>query len=1224
MTELTTLQTLDYLWILFSAALVFIMQAGFLCLEAGLTRTKNSINVAMKNIVDFGVTTVLFWLFGFALMFGPTIGGWVGGANFMGFAPEFDPTSAENVGNLVFLIFQVMFCGTAVTIISGAVAERINFSSYIIITALIAGWVYPLFGHWAWAGLQNGELYGWLGQRGFVDFAGSTVVHSIGGWSSVALLLIIGSRTGRFNADGSANKIRGSNLTLSALGVLLLWIGWFGFNGGSVLALNSQVIGVILNTIIAGSFGLVSALCAGWLFNRRRTEVHIVMNGVLAGLVAITAGAHAVTTLQAALIGAIGGLVMIAVDSLLLRLQMDDAVGAIPVHLGAGVWGTLAVGIFGDTSLLGTGLSRSEQILVQGLGIVVAGIWALGVVYIIMSVINRIKPLRVTVEDEQVGLNISEHGATTDLIDLFQVLDEQSMTGDLTLRAPVDPFTEVGQIARRYNQVMEALEEAVARTDIIVRTAMDGIVTFTRDAFKITSLNPAAEAIFGYTSGQLSGQTLTRLIQPNAQNQDLPTEDFLRRLILNMTGDGVHFEVHGLKADGTLFPLEITITEGQAGSQHFYAGIFRDVTERKQQEKALMTNRANLSAIIENTPDWIWSVDHDFRVITFNTTAKLTFHTVFGQDLEAGVNIFDLLPDELRATWQIYYSRALRLDAVMVEQRFDSEEFNADMELTFNPIVSTDGMVTGVSVIAHDITQRKHVERELQNAKEAAESANRAKSAFLANMSHELRTPLNAIIGYSEMLQEDAEDFGYEDIVPDLGKIQSAGSHLLDLINNILDLSKIEAGRMELYLEEFSVKDMLHELSTITKLLMQKNNNQFELEVAQDIGLQRADLTKVRQTILNLLSNAAKFTEGGRVTLRAWREDDYIVYEIADTGIGMSPEQVGSIFNEFTQADASTTRRYGGTGLGLTISKRFCEMMGGRIQLQSELEVGTTFTIILPAVVMPVDSEHVQVDAILPDVHFSRRSGLVLVIDDEPTVRELIQRALTREGFSVETAPNGEEGLKKARELKPDAITLDVMMYGMDGWAVLDALKADPELTDIPVIMITLVDDQNRGFALGAAGYLTKPVDRKQMINLLNRYRRVTGSILVVEDDKDTRELIARTLEKEGWDVTQAVNGLIALDRLEEVQPDLILLDLMMPEMDGFQFVAEIQKQPLYQSIPVVVVTAKDVTSAERERLDGYVETVLQKSSNTREELLRTITNLVNAHLRAQDDKEGE
>jgi PAS domain S-box-containing protein len=384
--------------------------------------------------------------------------------------------------------------------------------------------------------------------------------------------------------------------------------------------------------------------------------------------------------------------------------------------------------------------------------------------------------------------------------------------------------------------------------------------------------------------------------------------------------------------------------------------------------------------------------------------------------------------------------------------------------------------VHGVVVNLRDVTERKQVEAMAQE-KEAAQAANQAKSAFLASMSHELRTPLNAIIGYSEMLAEEAP----EDLAPDLEKIQAAGRHLLELINSILDISKIEAGKMELYLETFPVAKMASDITAIIEPLAKKSGNRLCLELEDDLGTMRADLTKVRQTLFNLLSNACKFTRDGQITLAVARRGSGLEFRVSDSGIGMTPEQMGRLFQAFTQADASTSARFGGTGLGLAISQRFCQMMGGSIRVESEAGAGTTFFVSLP---IAVPSRPANASPPLPDTDSGRP---ILVIDDDPNVHDLIRRSLAKSGFPVMTAVSGAEGIQAARRERPQVITLDAMMPEMDGWAVLRELKAHPETAHIPVIMLTIVDDRNLGFSLGASGYLTKPIDRDRLDEMIRR-----------------------------------------------------------------------------------------------------------------------------------------
>jgi ammonium transporter, Amt family len=454
---------LDALWVLGCAALVFGMQAGFLCLESGLTRSKNSINVAMKNLTDFSVSLLLFWAFGFAVMFGASHSGWFGCGEFF---PTLGPAPLKFSS---FFLFQAMFCATAATIVSGAVAERMRFSSYVVVTMIVSGLVYPVFGHWAWGG-RVADGTGWLASLGFVDFAGSTVVHGVGACSALAAILVIGPRTGRFETGTAARKISGSNLPLAMLGTLLLWLGWVGFNGGSTLAMNGQVAGVICNTLLAAAAGMISALCGGALLGKK-ADVHLVINGSLAGLVAITAGCHAVPTSAAVLIGAVGAIVMMTADSLLLRYRIDDAVGAIPVHGAAGLWGTMAVALFGNLDVLNTGLSRWEQLQAQAIGAGAAFVGVFGVTSLLFRLANAVVPFRVSEHDEQVGLNIAEHGSSTETLDLILEMEQQRRSGDFSQTISVEPGSELGPVAAQYNRVLEKVSEESRKAEAMTTSA---------------------------------------------------------------------------------------------------------------------------------------------------------------------------------------------------------------------------------------------------------------------------------------------------------------------------------------------------------------------------------------------------------------------------------------------------------------------------------------------------------------------------------------------------------------------------------------------------------------------------------------------------------------------------------------------------------------------------------------------------------------------------------
>jgi signal transduction histidine kinase/ActR/RegA family two-component response regulator len=417
----------------------------------------------------------------------------------------------------------------------------------------------------------------------------------------------------------------------------------------------------------------------------------------------------------------------------------------------------------------------------------------------------------------------------------------------------------------------------------------------------------------------------------------------------------------------------------------------------------------------------------------------------------------------------------------------------AELARAFNEM--SDRLSTTHAQLTHANRELERRHEELLLARDAAEAANRAKSGFLANMSHELRTPMNAIIGYSEMLTEQAADRGDVEIVPDLKKINAAGHHLLGLINDVLDLSKIEAGRMDVYLETFDVPAMISSVVATIQPLVEKNANTLGVRCDPAVGVMRADLTKVRQALFNLLSNACKFTERGRIDLEVDRsEDGWFQFAVRDSGIGMTREQCARAFESFTQADSSIASRYGGTGLGLTITRKFCEMMGGSIAVESEVGKGTTFTIRLPAeVVEPVAGATVpsaSAGAAAAPTGVDPALPTTLVIDDDPVVRDLMQSFLGKEGYRVLAAANGEDGLRLAKELRPNAITLDVVMPGLDGWAVLSALKSDPDLAKTPVILLTITDNKRMGYALGASAYLTKPIERDRLLAELEKHRK--------------------------------------------------------------------------------------------------------------------------------------
>jgi PAS domain S-box-containing protein len=511
-------------------------------------------------------------------------------------------------------------------------------------------------------------------------------------------------------------------------------------------------------------------------------------------------------------------------------------------------------------------------------------------------------------------------------------------------------------------------------------------------------------------------------------------------------------------------------------------------------------------SLVLNNPVAIVSLDLDERI----TSCNPAFEALFGYRAEEviGLNLDELVSTEETLAEARAYTELGEAGQTTrgTGRRRRKDGSTVDVELFTIPVM-VGGARVGMMALYHDVS-------ELLKARRAAEDASRSKSQFLASMSHELRTPLNAIIGYSELLVEDATETGHEALLPDLRKIHAAGKHLLGLINDVLDLSKIEAGKMDLHLETFDVREALAPVAETVAPLVGRNDNRLDVRWGAGLGTVRSDATRIRQVLLNLLSNASKFTERGVITLEAERETDparaeWLVLRVRDTGIGMTPEQLAKVFEAFAQAESSTASRYGGTGLGLAISRRFCQMLGGTLTATSGPGAGSVFTVRLPTVTATVPgSAEAEATGTTGATGATGAAGTVLVVDDDPTARRLIARILGPDGFRILEAEDGATGLRLARDCRPDVITLDILMPGLDGWDVLAALKADATLASIPVIVVTIVDDRNAGFARGATDYLQKPVERDQLLEALRRAVREQGAdaaLLASDDDASAR-----------------------------------------------------------------------------------------------------------------------
>ena len=723
--------------------------------------------------------------------------------------------------------------------------------------------------------------------------------------------------------------------------------------------------------------------------------------------------------------------------------------------------------------------------------------------------------------------------------------------------------------------------------------------------------------------------------------------------------DHLHRQVAAVRA-GAIAPNEWALANGKTlQSQCVVLAnggrmlTFFDVSEMKQRERELnrlidelgvardgaLEARVQLTEALEAISEGFVVFDGEDRLVLCNSNYRQYFADAVGEEVARLV-----VPDADRETiLKAAYERRMFPDMQGTTEEFlawwrdnllTSVEirFRGDRIFKIEERLSHDAGIVGVFT---DITEIKNREAELADlvdrltvARDQAMEATRTKSQFVANMSHELRTPLNAIIGITEMLEEDARDDGQDEYIEPLERVSKAGRYLLRLINDVLDLSKVEADRIELHIEDVDVTGLVGELADLTQPLADKNGNRLTVRCPDDFGSIRVDMTRVRQILFNLLSNACKFTERGEISLTVGRHTangrDWVQFQVTDTGIGMTPEQQTKVFEMFAQADSSTTRKYGGTGLGLAISRRLSRMMGGDIELTSEPGVGSTFTARLPITADDVEPAAKDLSApTKPDAAVDatgHATGCVLVIDDDPNARRIIRHFLAKEGFEAIVAKDGDEGVALAREVRPALITLDVLMPKRDGWSVLRELKATPALADIPVVMLTITDEKSTGYALGASEFLNKPIDRKRLSKVLERFRVRDGdlAVLVIEDDPTTQQMMRRLLLEFRCRVRIAENGRLGLDDLTLQRPDLILLDLMMPEMDGFEFLAELRNRSEFADIPVVVVTAADLTQRDRQRLNGRVEKILQKAGVDGEHPFSQLRDLIRSHLRCR------
>lgn len=1128
---------IDTSWILLSAFLVMTMQIGFCMLETGLVRQKNSINVAYKNLMDFVVAGLVFWLVGFGIMYGTGHSSGLFGTDL------FLKSHAD--GATAFFLFQLVFCSAAATIVGGAMAERTRLSSYLLISALVAAVFYPVMGHWAWGGALDNGTPGWLAELGFIDFAGSTVVHGTGGWLALAAVIIVGPRIGRFNTD---KPLRGSNYPVATVGVLVLWFGWFGFNGGSALAFDETVPVILVNTSMSAAAGGFALLSWAWI-KEKQPNIEASINGTIAGLVGVTAGANIYEATDAILVGVTAAAACGLATKLLDRLKIDDVIGAWPAHAVAGAAGTLMVAVVGDPSAFAEGVGRAEQFTIQATGVATVAAWAFGVGFAVLYVVNKIFPLRVSEAHERIGLNIAEHNASTDLVELVSEMNEHRAGGDFNAAVAVEPHTEVGQIATEYNRVLERVrleietrEEAYRQLEeasefrFIFENAHEGIVQFARSGM-ITKANPAAVALLGFQS-----------------------EEEL------IGGAGKWFS----KLDGV---------------------------DREQQLKRMI------------------------RLLN-----------------EKGV------------------AREVELEFI---RNVDGRSGNVQIDLR-RILASGDNPTTVLGSII-DISDKMANDR-LRIERDSAKAASHAKSEFLANMSHEIRTPLNGVTGMLELLSRTELDTRQSRFLNIAGTSADA---LLSVINDILDVSKIEAGKLELEKASFSLPELL---SDVVDMFAPSAASK-SIELASLIPTNTpervvGDPERLRQVFVNLLGNAIKFTETGSVKLmcRATTRGDGrtdLRFEIEDSGPGISAAERERLFEPFTQADTSTTRKHGGTGLGLTITRQLIELMGGSISVESELGRGTTFTIDIALEVIESAKISSNVDQLVVAASSSEKLR-VLAVDDHPINLEIVDGLLESEGFLVTSVDGAEAAMRQLEHAHDSGMPftlalIDFQMPAVDGRDLAIHIQNDGRYKDMHVIMLTSIDQALSAAErteLNISASITKPLRRTRLFDAINetlgrpqskpspavitavtdlaaeRVAVARGkdadsadtlatydslpplsgqtdnplNVLIVEDNAVNQLVLDELLRGFGHQTVLAENGEVAIERLARGNIDLVLMDCQMPVMDGFEATRRIREKEERDGtprLPIVAVTA-NVVKGDRERcLEAGMDDYVSKPINT-------------------------
>lgn len=1139
---------IDVLWLLICAALVMLMQGGFTCLETGRVRAKNSINVAIKNLVDFCTSSLAFWVAGFAFMHGPTTAGLIGTEGFL--------FNAHEQGWLwAFFFFQLVFCGTVTTLVSGAVAERMRFTGYLVTSLIVSLLIYPIVGHWMWGGLAAGQNTGWLNQLGFIDFAGSTVVHSTGGWVALAAIILIGPRHGRFS--DKAVPIQGQNLPLATIGVLLLWFGWYGFNGGSSLEFTQKASQILVNTTLAGATGALAALGVSW-YHLKRQDVGHVLNGVLAGLVSISASADIMSPEGTVLISVGAGIICVGATIVLGRLHIDDAIGVVPVHACVGVWGTIVFPLLSTPDSWGTGLTLWEQVGIQILGSTVCFFWAFGMGFVILWLINQWIPLRVTGEEERIGLNGAEHGAGTAILDLLVQMEEQRNSHDFTRHVLSEPHTEVGQIAEEYNRILDTINTEQRR-----RQEVDAALAY--------------------------GTRLDTLFQEiaKATNESSTIEDAMQLtmdLVCQHTGWPVgHLYLLSEDTSHTLISTAIWHLEHPERFK-----TFRSITEHTDfQAGESLPSRV----LASGKPSWIRDVTQDPHFLRPKQAKDIGVRAGFGFPIVIGEQVVGVLeffsteamePDAKLLEVMGYVGAQLgrvverkRGEAILIHAKAEAEaatKTKADFLATMSHEIRTpmNGII-GMSDILLGTRLSEDQQDCLLTIKDSGDA---------------LLTIINDILDFSKIeagkLTLETIDFDFREtvdaVVDLLGlKAQEKGIELIGWINPEIPTA-VQGDPVRL-----------------RQILMNLLGNAIKFTAQGEIEVQVVPEEETSGTVL-------------------------LRFMITDTGIGITPEGQSRLFQAFSQEDSSTTRKYGGTGLGLSISKMLAELMGGTIGVHSELHQGSCFwfTIRLGVQrshqileeILPRELEGVRIG--LVDDNATNRMLL------QKYTSYWGMQSVQADNAEKALASFRERALKG----EPCHLALiDMNMPGMDGLELAKTIKADPQLASMRLILLKPlvkgVEHTHRLNQRHFAAFVNKPVRYKQLHQcLLNVIRRsdvaptpttiqsptneISKSsgqrLLLVDDNLVNQKVGVRMLNTLGYQVDSAANGREAVEAMTRTAYACVFMDCQMPEMDGFEATREIRKRECSTShLPIIAMTATAMAGDREKCLEAGMNDFLSK-----------------------------